>query len=96
MVDAEEFRCFVGGLSWSTSDRKLKDSFEKFGKLLEARCLSSQIIVAKPCRIPLASRPLEVNEKAVAPTTVASFAIITSKETTRQYEELFSNPVGLQ
>ncbi|KAI9126304.1 hypothetical protein K1719_002725 [Acacia pycnantha] len=37
MADAEEFRCFVGGLSWSTSDRKLKDSFEKFGKLLEAR-----------------------------------------------------------
>ncbi|KAK4254320.1 hypothetical protein QN277_009720 [Acacia crassicarpa] len=37
MADVEEFRCFVGGLSWSTSDRKLKDSFEKFGKLLEAR-----------------------------------------------------------
>ncbi|KAI9126153.1 hypothetical protein K1719_002574 [Acacia pycnantha] len=44
MADAEEFCCFVGGLSWSTSDRKLKDSFEKFGKLLEARSLLLHLI----------------------------------------------------
>ncbi|CAL5213669.1 unnamed protein product [Lathyrus oleraceus] len=37
MSDEDEYRCFVGGLAWSTSDRKLKDTFEKFGKLTEAK-----------------------------------------------------------
>ncbi|KAK7246792.1 hypothetical protein RIF29_41662 [Crotalaria pallida] len=37
MSEADEFRCFIGGLSWSTSDRKLKDTFEKYGKLVEAK-----------------------------------------------------------
>jgi len=40
MSDVEEFRCFIGGLAWSTSDRKLKDTFEKFGKLIEAKVIS--------------------------------------------------------
>ncbi|KAK9271054.1 hypothetical protein L1049_026643 [Liquidambar formosana] len=37
MSDNEEYRCFIGGLSWSTSDRGLKEAFEKFGHLLEAK-----------------------------------------------------------
>lgn len=37
MSDDVEYRCFIGGLSWSTSDRGLKDAFEKFGHLLEAK-----------------------------------------------------------
>ncbi|XP_054802625.1 glycine-rich RNA-binding protein RZ1A-like [Prosopis cineraria] len=37
MSEADEYRCFIGGLAWSTSDRKLKDTFEKFGNLLEAK-----------------------------------------------------------
>ncbi|KAI5448486.1 glycine-rich RNA-binding protein RZ1A [Lathyrus oleraceus] len=37
MSDSDEFRCFIGGLAWSTSDRKLKEAFEKYGKLLEAK-----------------------------------------------------------
>lgn len=37
MSEEVEYRCFIGGLSWSTSDRALKDAFEKFGKLLEAK-----------------------------------------------------------
>ncbi|XP_061354920.1 glycine-rich RNA-binding protein RZ1A-like [Gastrolobium bilobum] len=37
MSDVEEYCCFIGGLAWSTSDRKLKDTFEKFGKLVEAK-----------------------------------------------------------
>jgi RNA recognition motif-containing protein len=40
MSDADEFRCFIGGLAWSTSDRKLKDAFEKYGKLLEAKVIN--------------------------------------------------------
>lgn len=37
MSDTDEFRCFIGGLAWSTSDRRLKDAFEKYGKLVEAK-----------------------------------------------------------
>ncbi|WCJ40087.1 Glycine-rich RNA-binding protein RZ1A [Euphorbia peplus] len=37
MSDEIEYRCFIGGLSWSTSDRGLKDAFDKFGHLLEAK-----------------------------------------------------------
>ncbi|KAK8657689.1 hypothetical protein V6N13_035916 [Hibiscus sabdariffa] len=33
----DEYRCFIGNLSWSTSDRGLKDAFEKYGNLLEAK-----------------------------------------------------------
>ncbi|KAL3620905.1 Glycine-rich RNA-binding protein rz1a [Castilleja foliolosa] len=38
-----EFRCFVGGLSWSTSDRDLKDAFGKFGHLLEAKVVLDKV-----------------------------------------------------
>ncbi|XP_057976646.1 glycine-rich RNA-binding protein RZ1A [Malania oleifera] len=37
MSEEAEYRCFIGNLSWSTSDRHLKDAFEKFGHLLEAK-----------------------------------------------------------
>ncbi|KAL5566132.1 hypothetical protein UlMin_029296 [Ulmus minor] len=37
MSEELEYRCFIGGLAWSTSDRGLKDAFEKFGKLVEAK-----------------------------------------------------------
>ncbi len=37
MIEQEEFRCFIGNLSWSTSDRDLKEAFKKFGHLLDAK-----------------------------------------------------------
>ncbi|KAG5548593.1 hypothetical protein RHGRI_014070 [Rhododendron griersonianum] len=37
MSDELEYRCFIGGLAWSTSDRGLKDAFAKFGHLVEAK-----------------------------------------------------------
>lgn len=37
MADEVEYRCFIGGLSWSTDDRGLKDAFDKFGHLVEAK-----------------------------------------------------------
>jgi RNA recognition motif-containing protein len=33
----EEFRCFVGGLSWGTSDRALEDAFRAYGNVTEAK-----------------------------------------------------------
>lgn len=44
MSDDVEYRCFIGGLSWSTSDRGLKEAFEKFGHLLEAKVMG--IVIA--------------------------------------------------
>ncbi|XP_016504624.1 glycine-rich RNA-binding protein RZ1A isoform X2 [Nicotiana tabacum] len=37
MGEDAEYRCFIGNLSWSTSDRGLKDAFRKFGNLLDAK-----------------------------------------------------------
>ncbi|OIW18979.1 hypothetical protein TanjilG_23756 [Lupinus angustifolius] len=43
MSDEEEYRCFIGGLAWATSDRKLKDAFDKFGKLIEAKVVVDKL-----------------------------------------------------
>ncbi|XP_068659738.1 glycine-rich RNA-binding protein RZ1A-like [Aristolochia californica] len=37
MSEPVEYRCFIGGLAWSTSDKGLKGAFEKFGHLVEAK-----------------------------------------------------------
>ncbi|KAI3460479.1 hypothetical protein Pfo_017142 [Paulownia fortunei] len=37
MAEKDEYQCFVGNLSWATSDRGLKQAFEKFGHLVEAK-----------------------------------------------------------
>ncbi|KAL0692641.1 hypothetical protein Bca4012_059821 [Brassica carinata] len=37
MSEEVEYRCFIGGLAWATSDRGLRDAFEKYGHLLEAK-----------------------------------------------------------
>lgn len=33
----DEYRCFIGNLSWSTTDESLKDAFRKFGNVTEAK-----------------------------------------------------------
>ncbi|XP_060175851.1 glycine-rich RNA-binding protein RZ1A-like [Lycium barbarum] len=37
MGEDDDYRCFIGNLSWSTSDRGLKYAFRKFGNLLDAK-----------------------------------------------------------
>uniref|UniRef100_A0ACD5WFV3 Uncharacterized protein n=1 Tax=Avena sativa TaxID=4498 RepID=A0ACD5WFV3_AVESA len=37
MGDGDEYRCFIGNLSWSTTDESLKDAFRKFGNVTEAK-----------------------------------------------------------
>ncbi|KAL6146638.1 hypothetical protein ACLB2K_057316 [Fragaria x ananassa] len=37
MSEEPEYRCFIGGLAWATSDRSLKEAFDKYGKLIEAK-----------------------------------------------------------
>ncbi|PPS11080.1 hypothetical protein GOBAR_AA09564 [Gossypium barbadense] len=46
MSEDIEYRCFIGNLSWATTDRGLKDAFEKFGNLLDAK-LNDQIDVTE-------------------------------------------------
>lgn len=42
MADVE-YRCFIGGLSWSTKDADLRDAFEKFGRLTEAKVVCDRL-----------------------------------------------------
>ncbi|URE07652.1 Zinc knuckle [Musa troglodytarum] len=37
MSEMEEYRCFIGSLSWSTTDGDLKEAFQKFGQVTEAK-----------------------------------------------------------
>ncbi|KAG6536626.1 hypothetical protein ZIOFF_001684 [Zingiber officinale] len=37
MSEVDEYRCFVGRLSWSTTDGSLKEAFQKFGHLTKAK-----------------------------------------------------------
>ncbi|KAK1609992.1 hypothetical protein QYE76_033665 [Lolium multiflorum] len=37
MSDADDYRCFVGSLSWNTTDVDLKDAFGKFGRVTETK-----------------------------------------------------------
>ncbi|KAK8617180.1 hypothetical protein V6N13_117146 [Hibiscus sabdariffa] len=43
MTEDVEYRCFIGNLSWSTSDRGLKDAFEKCGNIIEAKVAVDKI-----------------------------------------------------
>lgn len=52
MSDQSEFRCFIGGLSWSTSDKGLREAFEKFGRLTEAKVQSMSICGTFTCFTP--------------------------------------------
>lgn len=37
-----EYRCFVGGLAWSTDDRGLADAFRAFGEVLESKVINDR------------------------------------------------------
>ncbi|KAJ9564995.1 hypothetical protein OSB04_000961 [Centaurea solstitialis] len=37
MIEQDEYRVFIGNLSWSTSDRDLKEAFKKFDHLVDAK-----------------------------------------------------------
>lgn len=45
MSEDAEYRCFIGNLSWSISDRGLKEAFEKFGHLVEAKVTVSYLLI---------------------------------------------------
>ncbi|KAK2989594.1 hypothetical protein RJ640_027368 [Escallonia rubra] len=32
-----EYRCFVGGLAWATTDRTLEDAFSQYGEVIDSK-----------------------------------------------------------
>lgn len=39
-----EYRCFVGGLAWATTDRSLEDAFSKFDDVVDSKVRLSIVI----------------------------------------------------
>ncbi|XP_031126545.1 glycine-rich RNA-binding protein GRP2A-like [Ipomoea triloba] len=37
-----EYRCFVGGLAWATTDRTLGDAFSQFGEVIESKIINDR------------------------------------------------------
>nr|GMD84373.1 glycine-rich RNA-binding protein-like [Ipomoea batatas] len=37
-----EFRCFVGGLAWATTERTLDDAFGQYGEILESKIINDR------------------------------------------------------
>ncbi|KAI3695535.1 hypothetical protein L1987_78532 [Smallanthus sonchifolius] len=37
-----EYRCFVGGLAWATSDESLQDAFSKFGEIIDSKIINDR------------------------------------------------------
>jgi RNA recognition motif-containing protein len=51
-----EYRCFVGGLAWATSDDSLHAAFSPFGEVLEPKvhcCVANNLLL---CQIPPGAR----------------------------------------
>lgn len=39
-----EFRCFVGGLAWATTDQSLEEAFSQYGDIVDSKVrLSAEI-----------------------------------------------------
>ncbi|KAL0412485.1 UNVERIFIED_CONTAM: Glycine-rich RNA-binding protein GRP1A [Sesamum radiatum] len=37
-----EFRCFVGGLAWATTDQSLEQAFSQFGEVIESKIINDR------------------------------------------------------
>ncbi|CAI0377414.1 unnamed protein product [Linum tenue] len=54
-----EYRCFVGGLAWATTDEALQEAFSHFGEIVESkvRLLSSDLTSTRLCRSRISDLP---------------------------------------
>ncbi|PIN06240.1 Nuclear cap-binding protein complex, subunit CBP20 (RRM superfamily) [Handroanthus impetiginosus] len=37
-----EYRCFVGGLAWATTDQSLEEAFSRFGEVIESKIINDR------------------------------------------------------
>ncbi|KAM0007288.1 putative RNA recognition motif domain, nucleotide-binding alpha-beta plait domain superfamily [Helianthus debilis subsp. tardiflorus] len=37
-----EYRCFVGGLAWATTDQSLQEAFSQYGEILESKIINDR------------------------------------------------------
>ncbi|KAK9047985.1 hypothetical protein SSX86_033053 [Deinandra increscens subsp. villosa] len=37
-----EYRCFVGGLAWATSDRSLEEAFSQYGEIIDSKIINDR------------------------------------------------------
>ncbi|KAI7728893.1 hypothetical protein M8C21_005598, partial [Ambrosia artemisiifolia] len=37
-----EYKCFVGGLAWATSDQSLGDAFSKYGEVVDTKIINDR------------------------------------------------------
>ncbi|XP_071691796.1 glycine-rich RNA-binding protein GRP1A-like [Rutidosis leptorrhynchoides] len=37
-----EFRCFVGGLAWATTDRSLEEAFSQYGEIVDSKIITDR------------------------------------------------------
>ncbi|KAL8223802.1 hypothetical protein R6Q57_019277 [Mikania cordata] len=37
-----EYRCFVGGLAWATTDRSLEDAFSQYGEIIDSKIINDR------------------------------------------------------
>ena len=37
-----EYRCFVGGLAWATSDRSLEEAFSQYGEIVDSKIINDR------------------------------------------------------
>lgn len=38
----EEYRCFVGGLAWATTDGRLEDAFREYGEVVQSKVINDR------------------------------------------------------
>ncbi|KAM7474999.1 hypothetical protein LguiB_022242 [Lonicera macranthoides] len=41
MADVE-YRCFVGGLAWATTDRSLEEAFSQYGEIIDSKIINDR------------------------------------------------------
>ena len=37
MAAEVEYRCFVGGLAWATTDQSLQEAFSQYGEIIDSK-----------------------------------------------------------
>ncbi|KAB5561323.1 hypothetical protein DKX38_006280 [Salix brachista] len=42
MAAEVEYRCFVGGLAWATTDQSLQEAFSQYGEIIDSKIINDR------------------------------------------------------